>query len=64
MFKFYSSQDKKQIGFQLGNNMQRMNFNEFVKFGYQTNITPSILPNEDMVYIFRAVVREIRESLT
>lgn len=41
-----------------------MNFNEFIKFGYQTYITPTIVPNDDMVMIFRAMIRERREALT
>lgn len=64
MFKFYASQDKKEISFNLGNNLQNVNFNEFVKFGYQTLLTPSVVSNEDMVGIFRALVRERREGLT
>ena len=64
MFKFYASQDKKSINFNLGNNLQNVNFNEFVKFGYQTLITPTILSNEDMVVIFRTLVRERGETMT
>ena len=64
MFKFYASQDKKEISFQLGNALQRVNFNEFIKFGYQTYITPAVVPNEDMVLIFRALIRERRDKLS
>jgi len=41
-----------------------MNFNEFVKFGYQSNLNPLIVSNEDMVYIFRILTRELMDSLT
>jgi len=41
-----------------------VNFNEFIKFGYQTFITPTIVSNDDMVMIFRALIRERREDLS
>lgn len=41
-----------------------LNFKEFIKFGYQTNITTTIVPNDDMVHIFRALVRERRDGMT
>ena len=64
MFKFYASQEKKKIDFNLEWNLQKMTFNEFIKFGFQTNITPSLIPNDDMVQIFRHVIRERRDNLT
>ena len=53
MFKFYAAQDKKDLGFNLEKNMNSMNIREFVRFGYQQNIVPALLPPEDMVYIYR-----------
>ena len=49
MYKFYASQDKKTVDFNLEAKMNTMNMREFVRFGYQQNIVPALLPPEDMV---------------
>lgn len=64
LFKFYSSQDKKEINFKLNQNLQRISFNEFIKFGIKTNVQPYIISNEDMVLIFRVLTKERNENLT
>lgn len=64
MFKFYASQDKKEINFNLAHAMKRISFNEFIKFGFSTNITPHVVSNDDMVLIFRSLVREASDKLT
>lgn len=35
MYKFYSSQDKKDVSFTLDKNMNNINFREFIRFGFQ-----------------------------
>ena len=64
LFRFYAAQEKKEIGFDLAQRLSRVSFSEFVKFGFQTGITPSVVSNEDMVLVFRALVRERREHMT
>jgi hypothetical protein len=53
MFKFYASQDKKDIGFSMQKDMNTINFREFVRFGFQSNISPVLLIPDDVVVIFR-----------
>jgi hypothetical protein len=35
MFKFYASQDKKDVGFNLERDMNSMNMRELIRFAYQ-----------------------------
>lgn len=35
MYKFYASQDKKDLDFNLERSMNTINFREFIRFGYQ-----------------------------
>ena len=53
MYKFYASQDKKDLDFNLERAMSTMNMREFVRFGYQQYIIPSLLQPEDVVLVFR-----------
>ena len=64
MYKFYASQDKKTVDFNLEANMNVMNMREFVRFGYQQNIVPALLLPEDMVQIYRQLIRERIEEIS
>ena len=55
MFKHFAVMDKKEMG---GHSLQRVNFTEFTKFGYNKQIVPRVIPNDEMILIFRALVRE------
>jgi hypothetical protein len=46
------------VGFTLEKSMSQMNFREFIRFGFQQNIVPALLPPETMVFIFRQLIRE------
>lgn len=61
MFKHFASLDKKEISVQ---SLYRINFNEFSKFGYQKGFVPKVVSNEDMVLIFRAIIRERTSTMT
>ena len=63
LFKFYALQDAKYLDSNLELNTETINFNEFVKFGHQQNITPGLLHNEEVVYIYRAAVRQRMNDL-
>ena len=62
LFKFYAAQDKKEIGPSLDIMMDTINYKEWVKFGYQTDIIPNIISPEEHTYIFRFLVRERFET--
>lgn len=53
MYKFYASQDKKDLSFTLDKSMNSINYRELVRFGFQQNVVPVLLQPEDMVHIFR-----------
>lgn len=38
--------------------MNTCNFREFIRFTYQQNIVPALIPPEDAVQIYRQLVRE------
>lgn len=63
MFKFYASQDKKDVGFNLQRAMNCMNMRELIRFAYQQMIIPSLLQPEDIVQIFRQLMREKNEEV-
>ena len=44
--------------------MKRINLNEFSKFGFQTKIVPKVVTNDDLVLIFRAIIRERTSTMT
>ena len=64
MFKFYASQDKKDLTFNMEQSLNTMNMREFIRFSYQQYIIPSLLQPEDIVNIYRQLVREKQEDLT
>lgn len=61
MFKHWAVMDKKDMAV---HSMMRINLNEFQKFGYQTKIVPKIVTADDLVLIFRALVRERTSTMT
>jgi len=64
MYKFYASQDKKSdaAGFELDYLHNVLSFNELVRWGYQQNITPNFVTPEEMVNIYKNLVRETEDS--
>ena len=64
MFKFYASQDKKDLDFNLERQMNTMNFREFIRFCYQQMIIPTLIQPDDAVSIFRQLIRERIEELS
>lgn len=48
----------KEIGFDMEKRMKMMNQKEFIKFGYQQNIIPTLIPNEEMVHLFHEILRQ------
>lgn len=64
MFRFYASQDKKDVGFNLERAMNTMTMRELIRFSYQQLIIPSLLQPDDIVQIFRQLIREKQDDLT
>ena len=52
--------DKKEMSV---HGMMRINYNEFNKFGFLKKVTPKVITNDDMVLIFRSVVRECSTNM-
>ena len=64
MFKFYASQDKANdyANFDLEYLHKVLSFKELVRWGYQQSITPNFISPEDMVHIYKNLVRENEET--
>ena len=62
LFQFYSKSEHHEISFTLDRNMQTMNYKEFIRFGYQSNIVPALIPVEEMSHTFRLLVRERQDE--
>ena len=41
-----------------------LSFRELVRFGYQQNITPALISPEDLVYVYKKLVRESTDGIT
>ena len=46
------------IGGDLDNSMNMIEFNNWVKFGYNTNVTPHLISSDHMIAIYRTLQRE------
>ena len=57
-FQFYCKSEHHSIGMDYELDMQTMDFKEFIRFGYQCNIVPTLMPVEDLNHIFHRLVRE------
>jgi hypothetical protein len=57
-FLFYSRCEHHSIGQDYEEDMVTMDFREFIRFGYQVNIVPTIIPVEDMNHVFHRLIRE------
>jgi len=51
------------IGEALAKKGEKVNFNEFVKFGYQCNVYPALLSHDELIYVFRETVKDRDDDL-
>ena len=60
LYKFYASQDSKNeyASFDLEYLHSVLSFKELIRFGYQQAITPDFISPDDMVHIYKNLVRE------
>ena len=60
MFKFYAAQDshKDKLAYDSEWLMSTLSYKELVRWSYQQDITPNLVTPEDMVYIYKTLVRE------
>lgn len=63
IYKYYTLQGNISIGGDLEKKMSVIEFNNWVKFGYFTNITPHLVAPDDMVVIYRCLEREMDASI-
>lgn len=61
-FDFYSKSEHHGISFELDQNMETMNQKEFVRFAYQSNIVPALLPIDEINRQFKALVRQRQDE--
>jgi hypothetical protein len=63
MYKYYTLQGDVSIGGDLEKRMNVIEFNNWVKFGNNTNITPHLISTDDMVAIYRVLEREMNTTM-
>lgn len=61
-FEFYSRSEHHGISFELDKHMETMNYKEFIRFGYQSNIVPALIPVEEMNHIYKLLIRERQDE--
>ena len=62
LFQFYCKSEHHEISFSLGRDVETMNYKEFIRFGYQSNIVPALIPVEEMSHTFKLVSREAKDE--
>jgi hypothetical protein len=65
MFKFYAAQDshKDKLAYDSEWLVSTLSYKELVRWSYQQDITPNLVTPEDMVYIYKTLVREQEDIL-
>ena len=65
MFKFYAAQDSQKDKLAYDSEWLRntLSYKEFVRWSYQQDITPNLVTPDDMVYIYKTLVREQEDIL-
>lgn len=61
-FEFYSRSEHHEISSALDDDMETMNYKEFIRFGYQSNIVPTLFPIEELNRTFKLLVRERQDE--
>lgn len=57
-FDFYALSDHHELTRDMEKEYENLNYKEFIKFGYESNIIPTIVPMNEIIYIFNQLVRE------
>lgn len=62
LYKYYTLQGNMSIGGNLEKRMNVIEFNNWVKLGFNTNMTPHLISSDDMVAIYRTLEREMESA--
>ena len=57
-YDYYAKQHYHELTRDIDNEFSTINSKEFTKFAYESNIIPTIMPINEVVYIFNTLVRE------
>lgn len=57
-FDYYAKSDHHDLTRDIEKQFETVNYKEFIKFGYESNIIPTIIPIHEIIYIFHQLVRE------
>ena len=65
MFKFYAAQDsqKDKLAYDSEWLTSTLSYKELVRWSYQQDVTPNLVTPDDMVYIYKTLVREQEDIL-
>lgn len=65
MFKFYAAQDsqKDKLAYDSEWLTSTLSYKELVRWSYQQDVTPNLVTPDDMVYIYKTLVREQEDLL-
>jgi len=65
MFKFYAAQDSERkdvTTFDINYLHSVLSFRELVRFGYQQSLIPNLVTPDDMVFVYKHLIREINDD--
>lgn len=64
MYKFYAAQDDKKeaIDYSLDYLHAMLDLTEFVRFGYNQKITPTLVTPNDMMFIYKNLLAESQDE--
>lgn len=57
MFDFYCKSDHHDLS-TIEKAYENMNYREFIKFGYESNVIPTVIPINEILYIYNQLARE------
>ena len=60
-YDYYCKSEHHEITRDIDRDFSTLNYKEFIKFGYEANIVPTIIPIQQIVYIFHLLVREAND---
>lgn len=61
-FDFYGKSYYHELSRELEKEYENLNYKEFIKFGYESHIIPTLIPINEIIYIFNQLTRERNEA--
>jgi hypothetical protein len=58
LFDYYAKSEHHELTRDFEKTYENINYREFIKFGYESNVIPTVIPINEIIYIYNQLVRE------